>query len=86
MEDVESDPQDKDYRPSGSKHRKKHYRSTMSDGVLRAMDDVLALSMFIKGNTLESLAVAEARAQLCTGTLQGIPQQCDYMCRGSKML
>ena len=28
-EDVESDPQDKDYRPSGSKHGKKHYRSTM---------------------------------------------------------
>ena len=66
-EDAESDPQDKDHRPSGSKQRKEHY----SEGLLRAMDDVLALSMFIKGNTRESLAaerqkreeLAEARAQ-----------------------
>ena len=70
-EDIANDSQDEDYGPSGSKHRKEHYRSTTSDGMLRAMDDVLALSMWIKGNTRESLAaerqkreeLAEARAQ-----------------------
>ena len=70
-EDAESDPQDKDHQPSDSKRRKAHYRSTASEDLLRAMDDVLALSMFIKGNTPESLAaerqkreeLAEARAQ-----------------------
>ena len=44
-------PQDKDYQPSGSKRRKKHYRSSMSDGMPRAMDDILALSMFNQGKS-----------------------------------
>ena len=70
-EDVASDPQDEDYRSPSSKHRKERYRSTTSEGMLRAMDDVLALSMWMKGHTRESLAaerqkrqeLAEARAQ-----------------------
>ena len=69
-EDVPSDPQDKDYQPP-SKHRKTHYRSTMSKDMLCAMDEVFALSMFMMGNTVQSLAaerqkeeeLAEARSQ-----------------------
>ena len=48
-----------------------HEEEPFSEGMLRAMDDVLALSMYMKGNTRESLAaerqkreeLAEARAQ-----------------------
>jgi hypothetical protein len=67
----EDDPQDKDYRPPGGKHRKEHYRSTTSEGMLRAMDDVLTLSMWIKGNTRESLAAErQKRAELAEAHAQ----------------
>ena len=56
VSDPESDPRDKDYT---------------SEEMLRAMDDMPAFSMFIKGNTFESLVaqrqkreeLAEARVQ-----------------------
>jgi hypothetical protein len=62
-EDAASDSQDEDYRPSGSTHRRAHYRSTMSEGMLHAMDQVLALSMWVKGNTVESLAAERQKRQ-----------------------
>ncbi|KAK0473585.1 hypothetical protein IW261DRAFT_1569645 [Armillaria novae-zelandiae] len=61
----DDDPNDGDYEPqrsgTGIKHRRRHMDKT-SDSMLRAMDTVLALSMYIKGNTLESLAAERERA------------------------
>ncbi|KAK0495721.1 hypothetical protein EDD18DRAFT_1287147 [Armillaria luteobubalina] len=60
----DDDPNDADceLKPSGTgnKHRR-HHRCHTSDSMLRAMDTVLALSMYIKGNTLESLAAERER-------------------------
>jgi hypothetical protein len=41
----------------------KHRRSSMSDGMLRAMDDVLALSRFMKGITTEEIAAKRQRRE-----------------------
>ncbi|KAK0473584.1 hypothetical protein IW261DRAFT_1503657 [Armillaria novae-zelandiae] len=61
----DDDRNDSNYEPprsrTGSKHRRRHADNT-SDSMLRAMDLVLALSMYIKGNTLESLAAERERA------------------------
>ncbi|KAK0187364.1 hypothetical protein F5146DRAFT_1064573 [Armillaria mellea] len=61
----DDDPNDDDYDPQrssiGSKHRRRHTDPT-SDSMLHAMDIVLALSMWIKGNTWESLAAEHERA------------------------
>ncbi|KAK0462194.1 hypothetical protein IW261DRAFT_1348408 [Armillaria novae-zelandiae] len=60
----DDDPNDDDYEPqrsgTGSKHRRR-YTDKTSDSMLRAMDTVLALSMYVKGNTLESLAAERER-------------------------
>ncbi|KAK0502306.1 Fungalysin metallopeptidase-domain-containing protein [Armillaria luteobubalina] len=54
---LDDDSNDDEPQRSGTrrKHRKRHTHQ-MSDSMLRAMDTVLALSMYVKGNTLESLA------------------------------
>ncbi|KAF8957264.1 hypothetical protein BDZ97DRAFT_1670266 [Flammula alnicola] len=70
---LDGDPADPDYRPgqgaaSGGKHRRRHHCHA-SKGMLRAMDGVLGLSMFIKGNTRQSLA-ADRERRMKEGELQ----------------
>ncbi|KAK0479976.1 hypothetical protein EDD18DRAFT_1312405 [Armillaria luteobubalina] len=56
-----SDVDPNDTSVTGSKHRR-HHRCHTSDSMLHAMDTVLALSMYIKGNTFESLAAERERS------------------------
>ncbi|KAK0490320.1 hypothetical protein IW261DRAFT_1387622 [Armillaria novae-zelandiae] len=55
-----SDDHHNDTSVTGSKHRR-HHRCHAPDSMLHAMDTVLALSMYIKGNTFESLAAERER-------------------------
>jgi hypothetical protein len=54
------DHDDDDYIPHGQPRGRNH-SSNMSDGMLRAMDNVLALSMLLKGTTPESMAKERQR-------------------------
>ena len=56
------DPHDGDYEPNG-RRRGKHHRSNMSDEMLRAMDNMLALSMFMKGTTPQAMAAERQRRE-----------------------
>ena len=49
------DPDNDDYKPN-RQPRGRNHSSNMSDGMLRAMDNVLALSMLLKGTTPELMA------------------------------
>ncbi|KAF8964218.1 hypothetical protein BDZ97DRAFT_1660573 [Flammula alnicola] len=66
------DPADPDYRlgqgAAGGKHQRRHHCHASKE-MLRAMDGVLGLSMFIKGNTRQSLA-AERERRMKEGALR----------------
>jgi hypothetical protein len=49
------DPNSGDYGPNG-RRRGKHHRPGMSDGMSRAMENMLALSMFMKGTNPQAMA------------------------------
>lgn len=55
-------PDDGDYIPY-RQVRGRNHSSNVSDGVLQAMDDVLALSMFLKGTSPESMAAERQRQE-----------------------
>ena len=56
------DPDDDDYQPD-RQPRGRNRSSNMSDGMLRAMDDVLALSMLVKGTTPALMATERQRRE-----------------------
>ena len=56
------DPNDGDYIPN-RRPRGRNHSAKMSDGMLRAMDNVLALSMLLKGTTPESMATERQRRE-----------------------
>ncbi len=56
------DPDDNNYQPN-RQPRGRNHSSKMSDAMLRAMDDVLALSMLVKGTTPELMATERQRRE-----------------------
>ncbi|KAF8345348.1 hypothetical protein F5887DRAFT_1191862 [Amanita rubescens] len=58
----EPDDPDDDYTPN-RQPRGRNHSTKMSDGMLRAMDNVLALSMLIKGTTPEFMAAERQRRE-----------------------
>ena len=56
------DPNDGDYIPN-RRPRGRNQSAKMSDGMLRAMDKVLALSMLLKGTTPELMAAERQRRE-----------------------
>lgn len=58
----ESVDDDDEYKPN-RRPRGRNHRSNMSDGMLRAMDNVLALSMLLKGTTPELMAAERQRRE-----------------------
>jgi hypothetical protein len=62
VESGPEDPHDGDYQYKPQRSGK-HRRSSTSDGRLRAMDDVLALSRLMKGITTEEIAAKRQRRE-----------------------
>jgi hypothetical protein len=58
----DDDPDDTGYQPN-TRPRGRHHRSKMSDGMLRAMDDVLLLSRLLKGQSPQSIAAEQQRQE-----------------------
>jgi hypothetical protein len=56
------DPNDPDYQRN-TRPRGRYHRSKMSDGMLRAMDDVLLLSRLLKGQSPQSIAAEQQRQE-----------------------
>jgi len=56
------DPDEDNYIPNGQPRGRNH-SSNMSDGMLRAMDNVLALSILLKGTTPELMAKERQRRE-----------------------
>ena len=54
------DPSDGDYRP---RRRERNHSAKWSDGMLRAMDEVLAFSMLLKGTTPQLMAAERQRQE-----------------------
>jgi hypothetical protein len=58
----DDDPDDPDHQPN-TRPRGRHHRSKMSDGMLRAMDDVLLLSRLLRGQSPQSIAAEQQRQE-----------------------
>jgi hypothetical protein len=61
-DDLDDNDNDNEYRPN-RRPRGRNHSSNMSDGMLRVMDNILTLSMLLKGTTPELMAAERQRQE-----------------------